>query len=270
MKKTLTLSPVDLVAARLLCHKACQWPSMAARANVPVAADDSHSNLGWDSLSKTLLSHALTSEADVRIGFCFKTRALVWVVERQLEQSLDLAKCSVAEVRAWVDNQLRAADLQPLQHAVMPYTLPGDENYAGFSDLVGHCSELGEWFDIVQTGLATLVNQQDVAVNNATVRCWPHHFDLGALLMLESGDPESARSISLGFSPGDNNYEEPYFYFSPWPAPVAANLPLPEVPLTWHTDGFVSLVVRVSELAEAGSTDSLLEKALGLALTAGT
>ena len=44
------------------------------------------------------------------------------------------------------------------------------------------------------------------------------------------GTVESARTIGVGLSPGDENISEPYFYVTPWPYPPPAKLPkLPEI-----------------------------------------
>jgi hypothetical protein len=46
------------------------------------------------------------------------------------------------------------------------------------------------------------------------VRCWPHHFDIATLLTVGAG-----RTIGIGLSPGDELYEDPYWYVSPYPYP---------------------------------------------------
>ena len=81
------------------------------------------------------------------------------------------------------------------------------------------------------------------------VRCWPHHFDIATLISLEGGDPEHARSIGVGLSPGDESYAEPYFYVSPWPYPESDRLDDIAPIGRWHTAGFVAYVVIGSEFA---------------------
>ena len=66
--------------------------------------------------------------------------------------------------------------------------------------------------------------------------------------MLEAGDPETARSVGIGLSPGDATFPEPYFYTNPWPRPALDSLPDAESPRRWHTDGFASVIVRAGEL----------------------
>ena len=93
-------------------------------------------------------------------------------------------------------------------------------------------------------------------LGGAEVRCWPHHFDVAALLPLDpDGDPEQARAVGVGFSPGDRSYAEPYFYVSPWPYPDAGELPrLPEG-ARWHTEGWVGLVLTAERIISVPADD---------------
>ena len=69
------------------------------------------------------------------------------------------------------------------------------------------------------------------------VRCWPHHFDLATLILLDpDADAETARSIGVGLSPGDAARPEPYFYVLPWPRPTG-DLPALDGG-AWNTGGW--------------------------------
>ena len=86
------------------------------------------------------------------------------------------------------------------------------------------------------------------------------------LLALEEGDPESAQSIGVGLSPGDEAYAEPYLYCNPWPVP--ARLPAPPAPLQWHTEGFTSLLCPVSRLASPADLTTLARRGYATAAAA--
>jgi hypothetical protein len=93
------------------------------------------------------------------------------------------------------------------------------------------------------------------------VRGWPHHFDLAALHVLDpEKDPEEARSVGAGLSPGDESYAEPYFYVSPWPAPEPAALPALPGGAHWHTDGFTSAVLSSSAIVDGGPVETQRER----------
>ena len=83
--------------------------------------------------------------------------------------------------------------------------------------------ELAGWYADAAQALEHLVDGRDQA---SMVRCWPHHFDIATLEVLDAdAGPEEALSIGLGMTPGDGGFPEPYFYVLPWPRPEQAGLP---------------------------------------------
>lgn len=240
----------SLSDARFLTHHACQWVSKAARANLEAVPDDSHSNLGWDKGKNALLSHLLGNQ--YQLGFRFSEPALIWISQGQVENELILSGDS-SVVKNWVDNRLSSAGLSETDMAEMPYELDGEPDYAEFTSSVKEAEKLGHWFSIANASLEAVVDYLGDTFDPgpSPVRCWPHHFDIATLISLESGDPETARSIGLGMSPGDTAYEDPYFYCSPWPVPDIKKLPEPPEHFRWHTEGFVSMVLNTNNLVES-------------------
>jgi len=59
------------------------------------------------------------------------------------------------------------------------------------------------------------------------------------------------RTTGVGFSPGDDFYNEPYFYVSLYPGPdVAALPPLPAIG-HWHATPFTAAIARARRIVEA-------------------
>jgi hypothetical protein len=110
--------------------------------------------------------------------------------------------------------------------------------------------ELKRWYRNGEYILQWVAGQEEEA---SPVRCWPHHFDIATLFVL---DPEKssdeARSIGVGVIPGDASYHEPYVYVTPWPYPYDQRLPMLEGG-HWHTEGWYGAVMAGSELVAAGS-----------------
>ena len=75
------------------------------------------------------------------------------------------------------------------------------------------------WYQNASHLLASLRARVDAL---SVDRVWPHHFDLGALLVVREPDVV----IGLGLSPGDTFSPVPYLYASPAPQP-SANAALP-------------------------------------------
>ncbi|MEM9529992.1 MAG: hypothetical protein AAGA23_03675 [Pseudomonadota bacterium] len=243
------VEPSQLGRARELSHAACQWPSKAARANLPAPADDSHSNLGWLAAQGALVSHPLDGLRRRQLAFRFSDQALLWLDGGEVGAELGLRSESEVSVEAWVDRQLADAGLTPTGAAEMPYALDDAVDYAEFAALSAEVSALGHWFQQADRALQSLITEAGhLSVKPAVARCWPHHFDLAVLFALETGDPESARSVGVGLSPGDGSYAEPYLYCSPWPPPAVETLDAAAAPFRWHVEGFVSLVAPASAL----------------------
>jgi len=72
-------------------------------------------------------------------------------------------------------------------------------------------------------------------IEGSHVRCWPHHFDFDTLVELGRG-----RTMGLGYCPGDEFCDEPYFYTSMWPEPSIPKLPLLPAMAHWHTYKFLA------------------------------
>ena len=73
------VDPRALLEARTQAHHAVQWVTRAARANLPPAPDDSHSNLGWDYPRRALVSHDLVAADGTacRAGLALDSMTLV-------------------------------------------------------------------------------------------------------------------------------------------------------------------------------------------------
>jgi hypothetical protein len=172
---------------------------------------------------------------------------------------------------------LAAHDLDPGRlDAKLPYEIPdhalgraGTYDAGGLADAL---FDLAAWFANADRSLGR-VREQMVARGLAPspARTWPHHFDMATLVLLEAGDAERARSVNAGFSPGDENYEEPYFYVGPYPYPDPAKLP--PLPLGhWHTQGFIAAVLLASKIVATAdrqvASDTFLDAAVAAAITA--
>ena len=95
-------------------------------------------------------------------------------------------------------------------------------------------ARLGDWYAF---GAAV---QTEIADATATpVRLWPEHIDLA----IEMGDESSGGRANYGFSPGDEQHDEPYAYVGPWSAEVGGAL--------WDATGFRGAELRYSDLLPA-------------------
>jgi hypothetical protein len=235
--------PTTLAAARSLAHRAAQWPSLAARANLPAVPDDSHTSLGWDADRAALLSPPL--KKSVRVGLRIGIHELIFVHGEKVE-SFALAGTSDAEAGKWLDEKLAGEGLAPASGIKLPYELPSTL-FGRPADEAPQLAALAGWFAAGAEVLEEL-RRKHARFKPGPVRCWPHHFDIAILFGLEAGDPERARSIGVGLSPGDEYYAQPYVYVSPYPKPDTENLPALPPGGRWHTRDFFAAVTTGTDL----------------------
>jgi len=180
------IDPKTLSDSRIQLHWATQLLAAAADARLEKATDDSHSNLGWDANENKLINRAGCA-IDV-VGFKLEYQG----------ESINLIGKTLAESAQWLSENM-GAEIGFRDYEMPPH---GVANGDAFSPNPEHLREIADWFTFGQKALA----------GNGELRVWPHHLDLGFWL---PGDVEG-RSIGGGFSPGDNHYDQPYFYINPY------------------------------------------------------
>lgn len=237
--------PTALAAARALAHRAVQWPARAARANLEPTPDDSHTSLSWDPIMAALLSQPLGGGA--RVGLRVAVLELVFTKGARTE-ACALAGKPDAEVGNWLDGKLAGEGLKPAYGTKLPYELP-PALFARAADEAPRLAALAVWFAAGAELLEELRQKhQRFKPGPTPVRCWPHHFDIAMVVELDDAKAESARSIGIGVSPGDDYYAQPYLYLSPTPRPHTDNLPALPPGGRWHTKDFFGAVATATDI----------------------
>jgi hypothetical protein len=264
-----------LRAARLQAHHAVQWLARAARAFVPSQPDDHHTSVEWDDALDGFTTHPLTGDLRLGVRIADLTLLLGGAGERK---SFPLDGHPDADARRWLAGQLAAHGLDARKlDAPEPYGMPAHAIANGGAydagSLTDALAELAAWF-VDAHGSLGAVRDRMIARGLAAspVRCWPHHFDIATLALLERGDAEHARSVNAGLSPGDEHYEEPYFYVSPYPYPDAARLPPLPALGHWHVRGFTAAIAPASCIMKTwdpqAAAEAFLDDAVAAAIKA--
>ena len=240
----LRLPPEGLVEARLQCHHAVQINTRLARGFVAAQSDDSHTSLTWDPRAAALMGQPVTfGGRELRAGLRLRDLTLLF---HGLEFPLDGA--SLNDGIGWLGEQLRALGLdpsplkRPIHFELEDHPLMHGAKFSA-APLARELEELAHYY-----GNAALC----IAEVYSPVRCWPHHFDIAALMV--SGE----RSVGVGMSPGDASYAQPYFYVSPWPAPAPDQLPILHSRGHWYTEGWTGAVLTASQFAGEDSQETLV------------
>lgn len=266
--KTLGAVPPDrLSEARLELHWAAQLLSAPGVTLLPTEKDFSHTNLQWD-FALGVLSGRPVGADSLRGGLVFEGLELAVLDGERERSSMRLAGHTLQEGLSWLGRGLSREGT----HLVLPkHDMPSHSVSEGgvFSDADAPArAELGAWFANAFRLIRDAVADEASA---SPVRCWPHHFDVASLITLDEGaDAEEARSIGVGFSPGDGSYDQPYFYVTPWPYPKTANLPSLAEGAEWHRSGWTGAVLTAERLLSAPPVERerSARKALGRAVAA--
>ncbi|MEM6788255.1 MAG: hypothetical protein AAF715_12120 [Myxococcota bacterium] len=240
--------PVDaLGAARRELHWAFQVLAAAGHSLGTARNDDRHTAAQWNEARGAFITAPLP---DRRLALEPATLTLGVVQGRSLRPRFPVGERTLDEAMTWAATALGAPEaLRRPGGYTLPshpvadgdaFTAPGDET-----------TELAAWFRSAASLLGVIAKAHAEA---SPLTLWPHHFDLATLITLDPGaKAETARSIGVGFSPGDATYDRPYFYVTPWPYPDGD---LPELLAgRWHRDGFTAAVLTGDEITALNPAD---------------
>lgn len=108
---------------------------------------------------------------------------------------------------------------------------------------------IGSWFDFGFEVLDSFRGSGRDADDPSATQIWPEHFDAA----METGDSESGKRASYGFSPGDEEHAEPYVYVAAWGEIDRSNV-------YWNDEAFNGSSLSYAELA---ASPEPFEAALG-------
>jgi hypothetical protein len=237
----------SLTDARLQLHHALQFGTALGISYVEARPDDSHTNHGWDHDLNALVSRAARgSHGDVAIATRPADLTTLVLVDGAAAHAIPLHGLTIATATERITAALAAEGLDPARYTLRRhFEIPSHAIDSGgtfdTSDSLA-LSELGTWYSNAAHILGDLVADTPGA---AELRTWPHHFDIATLVTVRPG-----RTTGAGLVPGDNYYDEPYFYVNAYPAPSADRLTAPlEGDGTWHTHEWTGAVLPGSRLA---------------------
>ena len=245
------IDPVKLADARLQLHWAAQPVMAFADCALEKLSDDSQANLGWRDDFEAIVGRPRPDglAAGLRIA---DLALLVFPPDGAIVDEISLGGLTLDQAVSWLATVVTklTGKMPEKPISIRDYEMPAHPVATGAPFTVDHpgaFAELARWFANGNSALQGLVSRDD---GWAEVRCWPHHFDLGTLISLESaGNASSGRSIGAGLSPGDHWYPEPYFYVNPYGfADPPENPPPLESGGHWHTEGWFGAVLTATSI----------------------
>jgi hypothetical protein len=185
-KKLGAVAPNELVDARLQLHHAAQVVASAGVSFLEPELDDSHPNMGWVESLGALVGRCLPG-ADAHVGLRLADLTLL-LVDRGGESSdeFSLDGRTLEDGYAWLAAATLRAGVTRSAGGITraAYEIPNHATGSGAPFSTTACSafaELARWFSNGQRALVALASRMP---DTSEVRCWPHHFDLGALAVV--------------------------------------------------------------------------------------
>jgi len=253
------LDPGSLVHSRHQLHQAVQLVAAVGRNYHLPEKDDPFGNLEWLPDINGLAGWEVdTSLGKIKCALNFDSFNLQFLVDETPEQSIPLDGKLDQTILQEMQNSLDSLGLNGSKLDLnKPYKIPEYKigQSEGYVTNPKEFKELAKYFGNANAVLKALTTNLEGA---SDVKCWPHHFDIATLITLtDTGDPETSSSIGVGLSPGDESYQEPYFYITPWPYPDLNVTRLPKLSVGhWHTEGFVAAILTGTTLLKGGSSDN--------------
>ncbi|MCA9320830.1 MAG: hypothetical protein KDB53_08855, partial [Planctomycetes bacterium] len=256
------VSPSDLSDLRVSLHYGAILLGSASQAMLEAQDDHSHTNLAFDPRLKSLVGRPLVAAQSRVLALDLPRFRIVLRGPNRALSEYPLAGETMDRALTWIQDALDVSlTITPLDFPDLPES---DLRDGGAFRVPSEPAlvELASWF---RSALELIDDLRGEFAQLSEARVWPHHFDLGALLPL-SGAGE--RGLGIGFSPGDQHYDQPYFYCSPYPSPAGR---LPELDWGhWHQDGFLSAILTAEALLGAESMEQAAREYVRSAIDAGT
>lgn len=247
-------------AARKQLHQAVQQVSAVGRRYLPKAKDDKHANMVWVPQFQRLAGNWVDGKTKFRASVDL-ANLTIHVVDDEVKTvgEYDLKGKTRSQSMVWLEEQLRVLGMDTARFTLnLPYELPDYPAARGkafeYKDATAF-HEMAKYFHNADYILRPLKREFPQTTD---VRCWPHHFDIATLIILnDTNDPETTTSIGVGMSPGDQYYDQPYFYLTSWPHASKDKLE----PLSfgaWHEKDWLGAVLPAELLL--GMSDPLQQQ----------
>jgi len=247
------LEPARLASARVQAHWAAQVLSAAGETFLSHAPDTSHTAMSWDAEQAALVGGEIAGADPCRLALRPADLTLRLLArDGAVASQLALAGRTLADAFAWASAAVKAhtrgardAALVHPGYDLPPHALASGGRFERDAGLL----DLARWYADAALALTRFASATPGA---GPVLCWPHHFDIASLVVLERDpDGEPLRTVGVGLSPGDDFVSMPYWYVNHGPETQRRDLP-PLAGGDWFTDGWIGAVLRGGELVAAG------------------
>lgn len=253
------VDPEEIRIARYQLHQAIQNVAAVGRKFLPSAKRDQNATLSWIPGLRRMAGKWVKGDVSFRSSFSFEEFAIYLVDEKV--QTLSFFNCqesTLTELMLWLEEQIGKLGLEAKNLTLhLPYDLPETLVNVGYPfqlDSLRGAKELTKYYHNTYLLLREL--KQNFA-SSSNINIWPHHFDMAMdVLLRDTGDPETNTQISLGLSPGDDQFDNPYLYVNCWPHVDTENLPQLSNNAIWISEDWTGAVLLAKHLQASKDQES--------------
>ena len=254
-------------------HHAAQFIAMAGKHFIPDRPDDSHTNLGWDLEYQRFEGHPIVASQPIQLALR-PDPLMIQVLneEKEVLISQPLIGHTREEVLGQIKSILLEFGLDTSKYDLdLHYEIPDHGLLHGSKFKELHQEDYIAFAKVRSIGEIALRHRLEEMGRNDAVRTWPHHFDHGAYLPLQSDAKGVLNSISLGLAVMDAVVDDYYFYVTHQRRNTTPDYNnLPDLPYGyWNRDTFAGAILPLQEIlqtkdpqSQANRVDAFLESAI--------
>lgn len=219
-KPLIKTDPERIKISRLEAHHAIQNVSAVGRRFLPALPNDQNAELVWVPGLSRLAGKWVKGNINFRSSINLESYEIFLVDEKiNTIASYDLKEKTQKDVMLWLEEQIGKLGLPaPDLTLHLPYTLPSipSEKWPLFERPFP--SAVIELSKIYHNTYVTLREIKHTYDSEALIAVRPKTFNMVLTIVLKnSGSHETDTRIVFGMSPGDEFFENPYFFVITWP-----------------------------------------------------
>ncbi|MEQ9302290.1 MAG: hypothetical protein RJQ14_00130 [Marinoscillum sp.] len=250
-KELVQLDPEDIRDSRYQLHHAVQNVAAIGRKFLPYSEGDENAVLTWVPGLMRMAGKWVEGDISFRSSLSFDAFSVFLVDEKVITlASFELEGNTHSQLMVWLEEQIGKLGLEARNLTMnLPYSLPEYDTQSGEAfhlSNVRAASELGKYYHNTYVTLRAIKEKMSVKAN---INIWPHHFDMALdVILKDTGDVETNTKISFGMSPGDQHFENPYFYVNCWPHVDTQKMEKLSNNAIWVSDDWTGAVLHSKNL----------------------
>lgn len=259
--KFIPTDPEEVRTARVQLHQSVQNVASVGRKFLEHSENDENATLTWVPGLRRMAGKWVQGDVSFRSSISLEEFKIYLVDEKVMTlASFDLQGATTTQLMLWLEEQIGKLGLNAQNLTLnLPYQLPKAVLEAGSPFHINSrrsSAELAKCYHNTYLMLREIKDQHESA---GTIHIWPHHFDMAMdILLKDTGDPETNTQISLGMSPGDDQFENPYFYINCWPHVDTETFPKLANHAIWISDEWTGAVILSKHVQSASNQQDTL------------